>query len=501
MCRWLKIVSNRENRIMKIWLSVAAVLVSLWGSVISLPSAVAAEQSAGHKPNIVFLLIDDMGWPDVACYGHKFHETPVIDRLAAEGMKFTDFYAATPVCSSTRSTIQTGQYSARTCITDFIPGHYRPFEKLIVPPIEHQLREGIQTPGHALKAAGYATGYFGKWHLGPAPQQVGYEVTERRLGPDFRKWRGGKPPGPKRIDFLTDATIWFIEQNKDRPFFVTLSHHAVHIPLEANAETTAKYENKPKPLEGVNHPVYAAMVEDLDTSIGRILDKLGELKLTDNTIVVFTSDNGGLRKIYTGVGDVVSTNAPLRAEKGTLYEGGIRVPMIVRWPGVAQSGTVCHEPTTTADLLPTFCAMASTPLPHQPIDGASLVPLLEDPTATLDRDVIYFHYPHYHHSRPAGAIRAGDFKLIEFFDDGSLELYNLKENIGETENLAAAKPQLAGELQRKLAAWRKRVGARMPTKNPNHDPQRAHEWWNRRTNEPVDIEAMRKRYETRRGKS
>jgi len=467
--------------------------------LISFASTAAAEDTAAKKPNIVFLLIDDMGWPDVGCYGHPFHETPVIDRLAGQGMKFTDFYAATPVCSSTRSTIQTGQYSARTCITDFIPGHYRPFEKLVVPPIEHELKEGVKTPGDALKAAGYATGYFGKWHLGPVPEKLGYDVTERQLGDDFRRWRGPQPHGPKSIDFLTDATLWFIEQNRDKPFFVTLSHHAVHIPVEAQAATTAKYQDKPKPAEGVNHPVYAAMVEDLDTSIGRILAKLDELKLSDNTIVVFTSDNGGLRMIYTGVGEVVSTNAPLRDEKGTLYEGGIRVPMIVRWPGVVRPGSVCHEPTTTADLLPTFCQMASAKLPRQPIDGSSMVALLEDPAATLARDAIYFHYPHYHHSRPASAIRAGDFKLIEFLEDGSLELYNLKDDIGESKNLAAANPQKAKQLQRQLAAWRERVGARMPTANPKFDPQRADQWWSRRTNQPLDIEAMRKRYETRRG--
>lgn len=467
--------------------------------LISLASTAAAEDTAGKKPNIVFLLIDDMGWPDVACYGHVFHETPVIDRLARQGMKFTDFYAATPVCSSTRSTIQTGQYSARTCITDFIPGHYRPFEKLVVPPIEHQLKDGVKTPGDVLAAAGYATGYFGKWHLGPAPEKLGYAVTERQLGDDFRRWRGPQPRGPKSIDFLTDATLWFIEQNRDKPFFVTLSHHAVHIPVEAQTATTAKYQGKPKPAKGVNHPVYAAMVEDLDTSIGRILAKLDELKLSDNTIVVFTSDNGGLRKIYTGVGEIVSTNAPLRDEKGTLYEGGIRVPMIVRWPGVVRPGSVCHEPTTTADLLPTFCQMASAKLPKQPIDGSSMVALLEDPAAALPRDAIYFHYPHYHHSRPASAIRAGDFKLIEFFEDGSLELYNLKDDIGEAKDLAAADPQKAKQLQRQLAAWRQRVGARMPTVNPKYDPQRADQWWSRRTNKPLDIEAMRKRYETRRG--
>ena len=477
-----------------------AVLSLCLGLFFPCASTLAAEASVDRGPNIVFLLIDDMGWPDPACYGHKFHETPNIDRLAAQGMKFTDFYAATPVCSSTRSTIQTGQYSARTCITDFIPGHYRPFEKLTVPTIDHQLREGVQTPGDAIRAAGYATAYFGKWHLGPQPEALGYEVTERFLGADFQKRRGTRQRGPKSIDFLTDATLWFIEHNKDTPFFVTLSHHAVHIPVEATRPTIAKYESKPKPPEGVNHPVYAAMVEDLDTSIGRILAKLEQLDLADNTIVVFTSDNGGLGKIYTGVGEVVSTNAPLRDEKGTLYEGGIRVPMIVRWPGIVRPGGVCRKPATTADLLPTFCQMASAKLPEQSIDGMSMVPLLEDPAAALDRDAIYFHYPHYHHSRPAGAIRAGNWKLIEFFEDGSLELYDLANDLGESRNLAGAKPRLAERLQQQLAAWRKQVGARMPTENPKHDPDRAHQWWNRRTNQPLDVEAMRRHYETRRGK-
>jgi len=461
---------------------------------------VAADDSKPAQPNIVFLLIDDMGWPDVVCYGHKFHETPVIDQLAADGMRFTDFYAATPVCSSTRSTIQTGQYSARTCITDYIPGHFRPFEKLVVPPIEHSLAEGIVSPGAALKSAGYATGYFGKWHLSPAPDTLGYDVTDRTIDQDFRKSRAGKPRGPKAIDYLTDATIHFIEQNKDKPFFVTLSHHAVHIRVEANEETTAKYKAKTPPAEGVNHPIYAAMIEDLDTSIGRIMTTLDRLDLADNTIVVFTSDNGGLRKIYTGLGEVISTNAPLRDEKGTLYEGGIRVPMIVRWPGVVKPGTACAEPTTTADLLPTFCAMAGADLPDQPIDGADMVPLLKDPTAAIDRDAIYFHYPHYHHSRPAGAIRAGDWKLIEFFEAGDLELYNLKEDIGESKNLAADKPELAAKLQKELALWREASGARMPTVNPNYDPERAPDWWNRRSNKPLDIEAMRRHYQSKQEK-
>jgi arylsulfatase A len=473
--------------------------------LIVLVAAVATTKGAEESPpNIVFLLIDDMGWPDVACYGHEFHETPVIDQLCADGMKFTDFYAATPVCSSTRSTIQSGQYSARTAVTDFIPGHWRPFEKLIVPPIEHNLAEGVETPGDALKGAGYATGYFGKWHLGDerthGPQTCGYEMTAHTMPKEFNQSRGKKDAGPKRMDLLADQTIWFIEQNKDRPFFVTLSHHAVHIRLEATPEAAAKYEKKEKPDHGVNNPMYAAMTENLDTSIGRILDKLDELKLADNTIVVFTSDNGGLRQIYTKVGEIVSTNAPLRDEKGTVYEGGIRVPMIVRWPGVVEPGTVCQEPTTTADLLSTFCEMADADLPDQPIDGTSMVSLLKAPESSLDREAVYFHYPHYHHSRPAGAIRVGDWKLIEFFDGVPLELYNLADDIGESKNLASEMPEKAKKMQAMLADWRKETGARMPTPNPKHDPARAEQWWSRRSNKPLDVEAMARHYESQKGK-
>ncbi len=440
----------------------------------------------------------------MACYGNAFHETPVIDRLARQGMKFTDFYAATPVCSSTRATIQSGQYSARVGITDFIPGHWRRFERLIVPPIETHLPHQLTTPGEALSAAGYATGHFGKWHLGSGPQhapnQHGYQVTERQLGQEFSKWRkqhGRSGRGPKAIDLLTDQAIYFIENNCRQPFFVTISHHTVHIRLEARPETVARYRNKPKPPTGVNHPVYAAMVEELDQTVGRVLDKLEELDLSDNTVVMFTSDNGGLRKIYTGVGEEVSSNAPLRDEKGTLYEGGIRVPMIVRWPGVVPAGSVCRAPATTADLLPTFCEMARAKLPDQPIDGTSLVPLLVDRATALDRPAIYFHYPHYHHGRPAGAIRSGDLKLIEFFEDGKLELYNLAQDIGETNDLAAEMPDKARRLQQQLAAWRERVGARMPAPNPDYDPQRASEWWNRRTNQPLDVKKMAEHYRSR----
>lgn len=503
--------SNRTTAVGGLQAWAASALILLACVTAGLQAAEHAPRAlSAAKPNIVFILIDDMGWPDLACYGHKFHETPHIDRLCASGMKFTDFYAATPVCSSTRATIQSGQYAARVGITDFIPGHWRPFEKLVVPPIENALPPSIQTPGDALKSAGYITGYFGKWHLGPdathGPDKRGYEVTARNLGKDFYAWRKTKEAGtnlrsvPKQIDLLTDQTLWFIEQNKDRPFFVTLSHHAVHIPLEATPEAIRKYQDKPKPAGGVNHPVYAAMIENLDQSVGRIMSRLDQLGLSDRTLVVFTSDNGGLRKIYTGIGEVVSTNAPLRDEKGTIYEGGIRVPMIVRYPGLVKPGTICHEPTTTADLLPTFCQAAGAKLPRQPIDGMSLVPLFVDPDAKLNREAIYFHYPHYHHSRPAGAIRAGDWKLIEFFDGAPLELYNLQKDLSETANLAEEMPEVAKQLQKMLAQWRQTVGARMPQPNPKYDPDRAGQWWDRRTNKPLDLEAMAKRYRSRSAK-
>lgn len=454
----------------------------------------AAEPAVPAGPNILFVLADDMGWPDLRCYGHAWHETPVLDQLAAEGMRFTDFYAATPVCSSTRSTIQTGQYSARTAITDFIPGHWRPFEKLVVPPIEPALRSGVRTPGDVLQAAGYITGYFGKWHLGNTreeqPDRRGYAVTERQLGETFRQWRGDKLPGPKRIDLLTDQALWFLEQHADQPFFLTLSHHSVHIPIEARPGTRRKYDERPRPATGVNNPAHAAMVEDLDQSVGRLLKRLDELGLRERTLVVFSSDNGGLVRNYLGVGDAVSTNAPLRDEKGTLYEGGIRVPLIVRWPGVVSAGTECAEPATTADLLPTLCASVGVPLPGQTIDGTSLLPLWRDPATGLARDAIYFHYPHYHHSRPAGAIRVGPWKLIEFFEDGRLELYHLGRDLGETTDLSVRFPGRARDMQQRLAAWRESVGARMPTPNPKHDPERAQEWWNRNRNEPLNVQAV-----------
>ncbi len=469
----------------------------------------AAESPQSTKPNIILILIDDMGWPDPTCYGHAFHETPNIDQLANDGVRFTDFYAACPVCSPTRASIQAGQYQARLHLTDFIPGHWRPFEKLIVPENAPYLPLEIVTPAELLNSSGYTTAYFGKWHLGPDshnPDKQGYQtslVTKgRHFAPRFKTTpKSDVPKNAYLGDFLTDKTIEFMQQNKTHPFFVQLSHYAVHIPLEAKQREIVKYQQKPKPTTGVNNPVYAAMVAHVDQSVGRIVKALDELQLSDNTIVIFTSDNGGLRQTFSG-GETVSTNAPLRDEKGSLYEGGIRVPLIIKWPGVAKAGTTCEEPTISVDFWPTLAEIGEAKLKeHQIIDGLSLVPLIKDPTSHLNRDAIYFHYPHYHHSEPAGAIRAGDWKLIEFFADDRQELYNLKQDLSERTNLTATMPQKAAELQQKLSDWRKTTTAALPKKNPKYDAQRSSEWWSRRTNQPVKKRNPKKVDQTRTLKS
>jgi arylsulfatase A len=432
----------------------------------------AAASKAKNKPNFIFILIDDMGWSDLACYGSKFHETPNIDRLARRGMRFTDAYAACPVCSPTRASIVAGQYPARIGITDFIPGHKRPWEKLRVPQNRLHLPLKAVTIAEVLKGLGYATGLIGKWHLGGKgylPQNQGFEyvVTRARNRHD------------KMVAGFTDKAIEFIEANANKPFFLYLSHHTVHIPLEAPQELVEKYRKKPKPKSGVNNPVYAAMIEHLDTQTGRLLKKLDELNLAANTVVIFFSDNGGLYRPFGGYpGDKspVMSNAPLRGQKGTLYEGGIREPLIVRWPGVVKAATTCSVPVTSVDFYPTFLDIVGDKGdPNYVLDGVSILPLLRR-TGALKRDAIYWHYPHYHHSAPAGAIRAGRWKLIEYYEDGRLELYDLVNDLGEKNNLAAKMPEKAAELQRKLAAWRRSVGAKMPTPNPDYDPAKAKNW-------------------------
>jgi arylsulfatase A len=455
--------------------------------VLASDSPLAAQEQ--QPTNIVFILADDLGWADLGCYGNDFIETPRLDRLAAEGMRFTDAYAAGAVCSPTRASLMTGMYPARINITDFIPGHYRPFEQLTVPPIENQLSLDYVTLAEPLDEAGYATCYFGKWHLGGAnhhPSRQGFHVAHVTSGRHFApNWRSNPPlPGEHEeneylADALTDAAIDYIRDQREQPFLLYLSHYAVHIPLEAKQATVEKYRQKAAGGDAPCHPTYAAMVEHVDESVGRLLDLLDELNLAENTLVIFFSDNGGLIQRYDGQGPVVSTNAPLRAEKGTLYEGGIRVPMIVRWPGKVDPGSESSVPVSSIDVLPTLLDVVNRELDlPQNVDGVSLVPLLTG-QSELERDALYWHYPHYHHMDPAGAIRRGDWKLIEHFDDGQLELYNLAEDIGEKQNLSEERAELASQMQKQMGAWRKSVDARMPTRNENHDLQRAAEWGRR----------------------
>jgi len=448
-------------------------------------------KAAKEKLNIVFVIIDDLGWTDVGCYGNKFHETPNIDRLAKEGMRFTNAYAAAPVCSPTRASIMSGQYPARVGITDWIMGHWRPWAKLVVP-INRQQHLPLETVtvAEALKPAGYVSGIFGKWHLS-WPHELKYYPDKQGFDSTLVYEGGKNPEHPTHFEFktwpqldltkddylaevLTDKSEEFMQANKDRPFFLCLSHFAVHIKLEARKELIEKYKKKPKPPTGVNNPIYAAMVEHVDDSLGRIVKKLDELNIAERTVVIFYSDNGAVYKSYYG--ELISTNAPLRGDKGTLYEGGIRVPLIVRWPGVVQPGSTCDTPVSSMDFYPTFLDIAGVkPGKNQVLDGCSIVGELKQ-TAVLKRDAIYWHYPHYHHSKPVGAIRQGNWKLIEFFEDGKIELYNLADDIGEKNNLATKMPDKALALQKKLAKWRKSVGAAMPTVNPDYDPAREQQW-------------------------
>jgi uncharacterized sulfatase len=380
-----------------------------------------------------------------------------------------------------------GQYPARVGITDFIAGHLRPWAKLENPVNRTQyLPLEVETIAERLKAAGYTTGAFGKWHLGGRehfPDKQGFDTFLTYQGRHF----GFKtippmevPEGAYLADLLTDQAIEFMTDNKDEPFFVYLSHYAVHIPLEAKADTIAKYEAKEKPAEGINNPIYAAMIEHVDESVGRVMESLDELGVAENTIVIFFSDNGGLLERFDkSTGVIVTTNAPLRDEKGTLYEGGVREPLIVRWPARVEAGSVSNEVVTSVDFYPTLLELAGAePLPETVLDGESLASLLSNKGAP-EREAVYWHYPHYHHSTPASSIRKGDWKLIEFFEDGRVELYNLVEDISEENNLAETKPELAEELQQDLAAWRESVNAVIPEPNPNYDPNRAEEWGKR----------------------
>lgn len=444
-----------------------------------------AHAASPTKPNIFFILADDLGYTDVACYGSKYYETPNIDRLAAQGIRFTSGQTCGPNCQPTRAALISGQYGPRTGVYtvgsidrfDWRSRSLRPVDNVEKLPLDKI------TIAQSLKKAGYATALFGKWHLGDDaahhPASRGFDEALTSMGRHFDFVTNPKtdyPPGTYLADFLTDKAVDFVRRHKDQPFFLCLHHFAVHSPHEAKTNLIARF--KPKPPAGGHHdPTYAAMIASVDESVGRIVALLDELKLAENTFLIFTSDNGGVGGyVREGIrqGNDITDNAPLRGGKGMLYEGGVRVPYIFRWPGRIPAGTTCAAPITSVDLFPTLLEVAGAAAPaHYPLDGTSYLKLFTGGgQAALPRDAVFWHFPGYlgtgagsWRTTPAGAIRSGDWKLIEFFEDGRLELYNLREDLGETNNLAAKLPDKAKELHAKLVAWRKEIGAPMPTKN------------------------------------
>ena len=463
-------------------------ILALFAALAQLAGVAAAEDSkAARKPNIVFILTDDLGWTDLGCYGSKYYETPNIDRLAAGGMRFTDGYTTGPNCQPTRAALMTGQYGPRTGV--YTVGGTNRFDTTSRPlvPVENvtNLPTEKVTIAEALKAAGYATGMFGKWHLGNGeghhPLNQGFDEAIESAGQHFNFRTNPKvevPEGVYLADFLTDKAVDFIERHQKEPFFLYLPHFGVHSPHEAKPELIKRFEGKPA-AGGHHDPTYAAMIASVDESVGRVLAKLDELKLTENTLVIYSSDNGGVGG-YEAAGvrknKSVTDNAPLRGGKGMLYEGGVRVPYIFSWKGVIQPGTVCHEPIISVDLFPSLLEVAGASPPNEPIDGVSYVSLLKSGgKGTLPREAIYWHFPGYLGSSgpdswrttPVGAIRQGDLKLLEFFEDGHVELFNLKADLGQRNDQAKSQPEKTKELHDKLIAWRESVAAPMPTKREN----------------------------------
>jgi arylsulfatase A-like enzyme len=470
-----------ESRVSVRWIGIFALpLVT-----ILLPSEVFANSPAIKRPNIVFILADDLGYTDVACFGSKYYETPNIDRLAAQGKRFTSGYSCGPNCQPTRAALVSGQYSPRTGVytvgsIDRFNWQSRPLR-----PVDNVVKLGPEkiTVAETLQQAGYATGIFGKWHLGEDPKhhplRQGFDEAIVSMGQHFDFETIPKveyPAGTYLADFLTDKGVDFIRRHKDGPFFLYLTHFAVHSPHEAKPDLIEKF--KPKaPAGGHRDPTYAAMIASVDESVGRVLAVLDELNLAQDTLVIFSSDNGGVGGYEReGIqGGSITDNSPLKGGKGMLYEGGIRVPYIFRWTGRITPGQVSEVPINSVDLYPTLIELTgATPAAGYPLDGTSYLNVLTgDGKAEGRRNPLFWHFPGYlgagggtWRTAPGSAIRAGDWKLIEYFEDGHLELYNLSDDLGEKHNLAAANPAKTQELHTQLVAWRKQIGAPLPTANP-----------------------------------
>ena len=502
----------------------------------------ATNRPAPRMPNIVFFLVDDLGWSDVGCYGSSFYDTPNIDKLAAEGVRFTDAYAACHVCSPTRASILTGKYPATLHLTDWLPGRRNfPFQRLRNAVIHQHLPHEEVTIAEALKKYGYSTAIFGKWHLGSGGSMPGDHGFDIHIPDAVSNWRTFHGPfGLKKLssqkgdyltDRLTDEAVEWVEAQQDSPFFLYMSHFAVHDPIQGRHDLVDKYTQKRNAmaknsspdfiLEGnpdspdtpsqeelahliqtpafsqhkvlprgtikirqkQNNAEFAAMVESVDQSLGRILSKLAELGVADDTIIIFFSDNGAMAAMNVGNPKRIvpehrvdaaysSSNLPLRGAKGWLYEGGIRVPLIIKWPSQGGVGSVCSTPVISVDFFPTIMDMLgkAEEVPRD-LEGQSIVPLVQGDTI-VDR-AIYWHFPHYSNhgmQSPGGAIRLGRYKLLEYFENGTIQLFDLVQDIGEQDDLSVAKVQKAKELRARLHAWRERVNAQMMKANPDFDP-------------------------------
>jgi len=511
-------------------------------ALLSLCSGANSASDAERRPNVVFFLVDDLGWSDLGCYGSRFYETPNIDRFAEQGVRFTQAYAACHVCSPARASILTGKYPARLQLTDWLTGRPDyPFQKLKNAEIHQHLPLEETTLAETLRNHGYRTAHIGKWHLGEepfGPRQQGFDIQIPRWNKGWPKAGYhapfqldglGERDGDYLTDRLTDEAEQFIEANMDQPFFLYLSHFAVHDPIQGRSDLVEKYCRKLADQQSPDSPEFilegnpddpeprsrkalhdlsqqpthrgykvlprrtvkikqrqdnvefAAMVEAMDQSLGRVLDKLGSLGLSEHTIVIFFSDNGGMsaanffrpeRIVAEDELDAAfsTSNLPLRGGKGWLYEGGIRVPMIVRWPGYGTPGTVCDEPVISTDFYPSLLEMLGLPaMPHQAVDGISFAAAVKgDP---FDRGAIFWHFPHYSNhgmQSPGSAVRVGDYKLLEYFENSTVQLFNLRTDVAEEDDLSRVEPDKTAELRSLLQAWRKNVSARMMEPNPEY---------------------------------
>ncbi len=466
--------------------SAAMICAALFGSL------TAAEPPAKKSWNFVVLLADDLGWSDLACYGADLHQTPNLDRLASDSVRFTDAYAAAPVCSPTRASILTGKAPARLHMTIWRESSADPpLKRKLLPPITvSDLPHEEVTLAEVLHETGYYTAHVGKWHLGDAshfPETQGFDANiggshwgapttffypysgSGTFGNEFRYVPHLElgAPGEYLTDRLTSEAIRILEHVHDRPFFLNMWWHSVHTPIEAPETMVDRYRRKLDPKLNHQNPTYAAMVESLDTNVGRLLGKLDELGVADRTVVIFTSDNGGF--INQNRGQAVTNNAPLRSGKGSLYEGGVRVPLMIRWPGVTPKGQTCRQPVSTIDFYPTVLEIAGLEghTDHNAtVDGKSLVPLLKQPETGFNRDTLYWHYPHYYQTTtPVSAIRKGDWKLLHYYEDDRVELYNLADDLGEEQDQAAARPEMAQSLQKQLDKFLGEVNAQQATPN------------------------------------